>query len=405
MTASYKTLILQLISISLLLALSMDIYLPSLPDIAKTLHTSQAHTQFTIGIFIAGFSVGQLIYGPLSDIFGRKPILLIGLSIYLLGSLTCFIAPSIYVLMTGRLIQGVGGCVGPITAFAMVKDTYQKENCASVISYITTAMSFSPIVAPAIGSYLQYWFGWRSQFLFLSFIDIALIITTLRWLPETIIQNKKTQNYVILSIKNYASILSNKKYWFYIICLTGASSMLFSFLAFSPFLFIDTLQISTKQFSLLFAMNAVALILGGTLAVKLTKNWNAEKIIFIGGIIGLIGGCSLLALSLSGMISILMICPMFICSISIAMVVPSGIAGAINYFPTCAGSASAMSNFLRYAGASTIIFIAGFIHLTNHLLLALILAGSSLCILFACFCLTVKFSIITSKEKINFDNA
>lgn len=404
MTATYKNIIPQLVCISLLLALSIDIYLPALPDIAKLLHATQAQTQMTISVFIAGFSVGQLIYGPLSDIFGRKPILLLGLSIYLLGSLICFIAPSIYMLMTGRLIQGVGACVGPITAFAMIRDIYQKENCARNISYITTSMSFSPIVAPILGSYLQYWLGWRSHFLFLSFIDVILIITTLKWLPETVIKNNNTKN-IILSIKNYASILSNKKYWLYIVCLTGASSMLFSFIAFAPFLFINTLQLSTKQFSLLFAMNAVALILGGSITVKLTKNWNTEKIILIAGIIGLVGGCSMLILSLSGMVSILMICPMFICSISIAMTVPSSIAGAINYFPACAGSASAMASFLRYTGASTIIFITGFIHVTNHLLLSQILVVSSLCILSACFCLTLKLSIITSKEKINFDNA
>lgn len=404
MTAKYKNITLQLICISLLLALSIDIYLPALPDIAKTLRTTEANTQFTIGIFIAGFSVGQLIYGPLSDIFGRRPVLLLGLSIYLLGSLVCFIAPTVYILMVGRFIQGAGACVGPVTAFAMVKDIYQKENCARFISYITTAMSFSPIVAPTLGSYLHDWFGWRSLFLFLAVIDVILITTTFKWLPETIPQNKNNKNYIVLSIKNYAEILSNKKYWLYIICLTGASSMLFSFFSFAPFLFIDTLHLSTKQFSLLFAMNAVALILGGSVTMKLTKKWNTERIILIGGIIGLIGGCSLLTLSLSGMTSILMICPMFICSISIAMVVPSSIAGAINYFPDCAGSASAMASFLRYAGASTIIFITGFIHVTNHLLLSLILVASSLCILFACFCLIFKLLII-AKEKMSLEKA
>src|SRR5580693_6737109 len=156
--------------------LSMDMYLPSLPDIARALDAPIAHTQLTISSYLVGFALGQMIYGPLSDRYGRRPVLLAAITLYLTSTLACTAAQSVDVLIAARLLQGVGGSGAIVLARAIVRDLYSGVRAARELSLMGSISAFAPIVAPMIGGVLQSAFGWRSSFVCMSVGAIVVML-------------------------------------------------------------------------------------------------------------------------------------------------------------------------------------------------------------------------------------
>src|SRR5271155_3034161 len=166
--------------------LSMDMYLPSLPDIAHVLAAPTARTQLTISSYLIGFAVGQVFYGPLSDRYGRRPVLLAALAIYIVGTGVCAAAQSIDPLLAARFLQGVGGAGSIVLARAIVRDLYAGVRAARELSLMGSISAFAPIVAPMIGGVLQIAFGWRASFVVMGLAAVAAFIMAARLLPETL---------------------------------------------------------------------------------------------------------------------------------------------------------------------------------------------------------------------------
>jgi MFS transporter, DHA1 family, multidrug resistance protein len=164
--------------------LSTDLYLPSLPSFTGVFHTDVARVQLTLSVFLLGFAVSQLIYGPLSDRFGRVPMLLGGLTIYLVASWACVFSTSIEALIVARFFQALGGCCGPVLGRAIVRDVYGTEQAARVLAYIGSATALAPAIGPILGGYLHVWFGWKASFYTLATIGALLLVPVLLTLSE-----------------------------------------------------------------------------------------------------------------------------------------------------------------------------------------------------------------------------
>src|SRR5215813_8879026 len=164
---------------------SIDMYLPAFPDIAKGLHTTVAQVTLSLSSFFIGISVGQLLYGPLLERFGRKKPLYVGLSIYLLASIGCALAGSVNALIILRLLQALGGCVGMVAARAMVRDLFEVKENAKIFSTLMLVVAVSPIIAPTLGGYVTAMLGWRYVFAMLIIVDIIIIAGTFFLLPES----------------------------------------------------------------------------------------------------------------------------------------------------------------------------------------------------------------------------
>lgn len=185
--------ILTVIIISMLVALgplATDIYLPALPELTKALNTTTSNAQLTLSIYFIGFAFGQLIYGPLSDRYGRKPILQIGLVIFIISSVIASLATSIESLLIARLFQSLGGCAGPVLGRAMVRDMFSPEDAGQVLSHIASVMAIAPAVAPIIGGALTIAYGWEANFIFLFIYGFVILLVMTIKLPES--NTKKT---------------------------------------------------------------------------------------------------------------------------------------------------------------------------------------------------------------------
>jgi DHA1 family bicyclomycin/chloramphenicol resistance-like MFS transporter len=165
--------------------LSTDLYLPSLPALTAYFGVGEAAGQLTLSAFLLGLAGGQIIYGPLSDRYGRRPVLLFGLALYAIASIVCVFAPSIQVLVIARFCQACGACVGPVLGRAVVRDVYGREGAARILSYLSAAIALAPAIGPIIGGFVETWFGWRANFIVLSLYGAAALALTFAILPET----------------------------------------------------------------------------------------------------------------------------------------------------------------------------------------------------------------------------
>lgn len=377
-----------------LVALSIDIYLPAIPIIMRQFSTSYGKVQLSIGLFLLGFGLSQLIYGPMSDKFGRRPVLIVGLGIYFFSTVLCILAPTIDILIFARFIQAIGACGATVSSFAIVRDLFEGKECARRIAYLTTSMGCVPVLAPIIGSYLQYLAGWRSNFVFLLVISGILIFIVYFKLPETGHRNSLTSISPKSIVKNYLLILSNPLYQIFSLCSVFSFAALFSFVANSPYYIVELAGASPQYFSLLFAINALALILGGYVVTRITQKLDLGHIIAAGAYIVLIGG-GLLNIQLLIVKTSLFyfISAMSICTFGIAMIMPTAMAGVLTIFPEKAGSASAMAGSLRFLGASLMATLVGYLQVNNPTTLALIITINASFILI----LVRKNRLITQK--------
>ena len=270
-------LILMLVAMGCLAALSTDIYLPAMPAIADELGTNMAMVQITLALFFATFALGQLVYGPLSDNFGRRRVLLVGTGLFGCAALLCANAASVEILMLGRFLLGLGACAGAVSSFAICRDVYDKTELTKTIAIVSATIGIAPLVAPSIGAMLNEIYGWQSIFYFLAVYAFTLFIWVLISLPETNSTSlKSTQQVDTLS---YLQMLTNANYFPYMLVNAAAFVALFAFIASSPVIFMGHWQLTEYQFSLFFAFNAACMIVANSLLSVALNKYSTEKML------------------------------------------------------------------------------------------------------------------------------
>lgn len=334
--------------------LSTDMYLPALPGIALELLATPGEVQLTLSFFLVGFACAQLVYGPLSDRFGRKPVLLAGLMMFFISTIACALATDIYSLIAFRFLQALGGSVGPVLGRAMVRDIHGAENSGKVLSLIGSVMALAPAIAPIAGGYMTVYWGWPSIFWLLALFCLAVYALLQFKIPETAPAEFRHPVSLRKIASDFSTLLRDRRYLGYTLTCTFSFSGLFAFLSGSSFVIIEYFAIAEKSFGLLFALVVGGYLTGTVIGTKLSHQGH-KKLVFIGALITLCSGAAMFLLA-SGqpqhVISVIL--PMMCFMIGVGLVMPQSMAGALADYPHLAGSASGLLGFIQMGVAAIV---------------------------------------------------
>lgn len=258
---------------------SIDMYLPGFDDIARSLHTSPATVTLSLSSYFIGIAVGQLIYGPLLDRYGRRRPLYVGLAVYIIATLVCMRAENIDTLIALRFIQAVGSCAAQVAAMAMVRDLFGAKESARVFSLLLLVIGLSPMIAPTVGGYVVVAYGWRTVFLILMILAVIITGLTIALLPESYPPDKTFSLRPGPIMRNFFSVLRIRQFVIYILVEAFAFAGLFAYVSGSPILFMNIFHVDKRTYGWIFAFLSVAFIGLSQFNALLLKRYPSEKII------------------------------------------------------------------------------------------------------------------------------
>lgn len=335
--------------------ISTDLYLPSLPSIGTAFGVSSAEVQLTLSVFLAGFAVSQLIYGPLSDRFGRRPVILAGVALYLVASVVCALAPSIEVLILARFGQALGACVGPAIGRAAVRDIYGRERAARMLSYMSMVMALAPAFGPILGGFLEVWLGWRANFAVLALFGLVILAASAAVLPETNRWKSRDATRLGHLVGNYRGLLRHRSYVGYVLVVACTYSGIFAFISGSSFVLIGLLGLAPDVYGFCFAAIVVGYMIGAFLSGRFSLAVGLERMVQLGTAVQLAGGLAGVALYAAGVVTVASIVgPVVVFMIGTGLALPNAQAGAIGPFPRMAGAASALLGFFQMGLAALV---------------------------------------------------
>jgi len=333
--------------------LTTDMYLPSLPDIARQLAASPAQVQLTISAYLIGFAVGQIVYGPISDRHGRKSVLLGAIALYCAASLACALSRSIEMLIAARFAQALGGSGGIVLSRAMVRDLYSGARAGRELSVIGAVMALAPVLAPVAGGALQTGFGWRFVFFALVAAGAAGVGVIWLLLPETLTQRAADPVSVASMAKSYRVVARSPAYLAYLGLCAASYAGLFAWISAASFVLQDLYGLSPFVFGVAFAFGSVGYMTGSMLSARLTHRFGLDGVLGLGGCAVAAGGLAMVAAVALGLASAAsLIVPIAIYLAGLGMVLPQSIAGAMTPFPERAGAASSLLGFVQQSVAA-----------------------------------------------------
>ncbi len=343
--------------------LSTDLYLPALPTLVRVFETNVSAVQLTLSVYMFGFAAAQLVIGPLSDRFGRRPVLLIGLAVYVIAGVACMFAQTIEQLTIARFIQAMGGSTGPVLGRAIVRDVYSREKAAEIYSYIGMAMALAPAVAPILGGYLTFALGWQACFGILIGLGLGALLAVGALLGETNRHMNPGALDATMLVGNYATLLRDRRFIGYLGCAGFIFAAMFAFISGASFLFIDRLGLSEMAFGLCFTVFVAGFMAGSLFSARRGARIGPDRLIRYGTAIASVGGIigvAVVAAVGPGVAGILI--PVFILMVGCGLVLPNAQAGAIAPYPHIAGSASALMGFGPIGLAAAVGVVVGWLH-------------------------------------------
>ncbi len=378
-----KPLIILLAAVSALGPSSMQILLPALPIIRSTYTVSSEVAQLTLSLSMLAIAIGTLFFGPMSDKYGRRPIMLLGLSITIAGSIACWLANSIEWLIVGRFIQAFGGAVGLVLARAIVRDVYGADEAARVIATLVMVMVVLPMLSPALGGELIARFGFHSVFVVTAFMCVLILAFLSYQLPETLEEPVAFEG-VRAMILTYFSLFKSRIFCGYAFCVTFVSVVFFSFISAAPEIMVSVLKRPATEYGYYFIIIPAGFMTGNYVARHFNRSLGLDRLITIGAGIGVTGICLALLLQLLGFSQPLaLFLPIALATFGNGITLPNAQAAAINEFPKLAGSASGLTGFLQMAfSAVAAQFVAVIYNGTVYPLLLLMLSASVASLLF-----------------------
>ncbi|MGW8729006.1 Bcr/CflA family multidrug efflux MFS transporter [Streptomyces sp. NPDC055808] len=346
--------------------LSMDMYLPALPEVTDALRSPAATVQLTLTACLAGMALGQLVVGPMSDKWGRRRPLLIGMVVYVLATAVCAFAPDVELLIAFRLLQGLAGAAGIVIARAVVRDLYDGVEMARFFSTLMLISGVAPVVAPLIGGQVLRLTDWRGVFVVLTVIGVLLTAVVFKWLHETLPVERRHSGGVGEALRTMGGLLKDRVFTGYMLAGGLAFAALFAYISASPFVVQEIYGASPQTFSLLFGLNSVGLVVVGQINGKLLiGRVSLDKALGFGLAVITLAATALLLMT-SGVFGEVGLAPiaagLFVLMSAMGLAMPNTNAQALMRTPNAAGSASALlgtSSFLVGAVASPLVGIAG----------------------------------------------
>lgn len=329
-------------------AFGLDIYIPIVPQMSQIFYTTPAMVQLTLSLFLLMTGLGQLFIGPLSDQWGRKRVFYLSSFFYAVGSIGCALSTTIYELIAARLVCSIGACGMLVTSFAIVRDLFSNEQSAKMYSFLNGAIGISPTLAPIIGGYLSFYFGWKSVFYFLASIGFFALFITRYFIQETLSMEKRIKLDRAI-FKRYIQICSHREFMIYSLLAGLAEGVFFCFFSISPFIIIDRLGIPTHIFGYYFAIFGSVIGVGGFVSGKLIEKVGVLQTIKLGILLMFFGGVSMLVWSHLGGLSLEgFLFPMVIACTGAMFLIGSSASLALEPFPLIAGTASAAFGAIEF---------------------------------------------------------
>ena len=353
--------------------LAIDFYLPGFPAMATAFATDETHIQLTLAVYFLGLSIGQLIYGPIADRFGRRVPLLVGVSLFTVASLACAFAPSLEWLIGARFVQALGGCAGMVISRAIVSDKCDAVGSAKVFSQLMLVMGLAPILAPMLGGVLVNLHGWQSIFIVLTGFSALAALAVALGLPESLPANVPRQP-LSGALRQYGSLLKDREFLGH--ALTGGIAMagMFAYIAGSPFVFIKLYGVPAEHYGWLFGSNAAGFILVAQVNARLLAKRGPAFLLARTVWVYLAAGLVLLGISALHTEQLWpLLIPLFICIASLGCIIPNASACAMSGQGARAGSASAMLGCLQFSVAAAAASLVGVLHDGSAMPMALVI--------------------------------
>jgi len=332
---------------------STDMYVPSMPGIGTAFGATTQQVQLTISSYLVGFAVGQIVYGPLSDRYGRKPVLVAALLLYCTATLLCPISTSIDMLIVLRLFQAFGGCGATVLARAVVRDLYAGARAGREMAIIAVVMGLAPLVAPLIGGVLETYFDWRAIFVVMALIGLECLALVWWYLPETLKERATEPVSLVSVLKSYRILLSERSYLAHLSIVAFAYAGLFAWISGATFVLQELYALTPITFAAAFAAGSTGFLLGTTIAARLVIRLGLSRIIGLGCVALSIGGVAMAtatALGLDTALTVVLSAAVYLFGLGLAL--PQAMAAALTPFPERAGAASSLLGFVQQSAAS-----------------------------------------------------
>jgi MFS transporter, DHA1 family, multidrug resistance protein len=357
---------------------SIDMYLPGFPAIARDLQTDIAHVALSLTSYFIGISIGQLVYGPLLDRYGRRRPLIAGLLIYIAAAIGCALSPTIPWLVAQRFLLALGGSVGIVAARAIVRDLFPVREVAKIFSTLMLVMSVSPIVAPSLGAFVADTHGWRYIFAILAAIAALVLISVIRFLPESRPADPSVSLRPLSMGRRYLDVLKEPAFVVYGFASAAASAGLFAYISDSPFVFMKLFGLSEQEYGLVFSLSACGVI-GGT---QMNRLWlrarTSREIAMISVVAQCVAAVLLMAGVLAGAGSLVVMVLLFFYLAGIGFISPNTTALAIEPFAFHAGTASALLGGIQMTAGALASALVSWFHDDTALPMAAALLLSSM---------------------------
>ncbi|MCQ8228390.1 MULTISPECIES: Bcr/CflA family multidrug efflux MFS transporter [Pantoea] len=334
--------------LAMLMPLSIDMYLPAMPQIAHEFAVSAGSVQMTLNLYILGFAIGQLVYGPLADSYGRKPVIVLGTLIFACAAAACALSQTIDQLIFMRFLHGLSAAAASVVINALMRDTYSKEDFSRMMSFVMLVTTIAPLLAPIIGGWLLLLWNWHAIFWTLAgaaLITTMLVVTQIR---ETLKPEQRQRFHLRTTLGNFVALVRHKRAFSYMLASGFSFAGLFTFLNAGPFVYIEVNHVSPQNFGYYFGLNVVFLFVMTLINSRAVRRFGPVKMFRLGLVIQFAMGVWLLissALDL-GFLSLVFGVAMFIGCVS--TVSSNAMAVILDEFPHMAGTASSLAGTLRF---------------------------------------------------------
>ena len=352
MRTSSIWLLVMLGTLSGLTPLAVDMYLPAIPAIARDLGAEVASVQFTVSSFLAGFAIGQLFYGPLADSFGRKPVILFGVGLFVLASVGCALADSLPTLLFFRLLQALGGAAGAVVVNALLRDLFSESEFVRAMTIVILTMTLAPLLAPLLGGAMLA-LGWHSIFLLLALLGALVWLAIGVYIPETLKPELKQPLRLGAVLANYGKVLAHRRAMGSLLAGTFASAGMFAFISGSPYVYIEYFGVSPQHYGLFFGLNILLLMVMTFINGRLVKRIGLLPMLRLGLCLASVAGLILLLNSATGWGGLWgVVLPVVAYIGQMGVIGANATSHALGFFPANAGTAAALAGTLRFgAGA------------------------------------------------------
>jgi DHA1 family bicyclomycin/chloramphenicol resistance-like MFS transporter len=328
---------------------TLNILVPALPGLITRLATDTGSVQLTLSLYLLSLATAQLLLGPLSDRFGRRPVVLAGLALSVVASLAAIATSSIGALIGARIVQAVGASTGIVIGRAIIRDLYERDRAAAMIGLVTTAMVIAPMISPLIGGILDTAFGWEAIFLFIALFSGAVWLWAVAVLPETRLASAAQAPAMLWD--ETRALLGNAKFYGYVLCGALGSAPFFTYLGGGPHVVVTLMGRSSAEYGVWFAVTSLGYMSGNFTASRLSQRFGIDAMI-VAGIVGELIGASLTAVLVATMLDAgpaIIFLPQLVIAYGNGLLLPNSVAGAVSVRPQAAGTAAGMTGFTQMA--------------------------------------------------------